>query len=143
MSKVLCEREDLVAIADAIRGKTGETAEMSLAAMPGKINGINGGEIIYEGSCTVTFPNNNLGASFYFITPNGNFGSKIYPPSNSSFTIQVLKNTILMSDVFCFGENTYIIEGQPCTLVKSLNEDGYGIVVHGDVVLRYADNAPA
>ena len=87
MSKILCEREDLVAIADAIRSKTSETAEMSLAAMPGKIAGISGGETVYEGSCTVTFPNNNLSASFYFISPNGNFGSKIYSPSNSSFSI--------------------------------------------------------
>lgn len=43
MSKVLCEREDLVAIADAIRGKTGETAEMSIGEMSGKINDIESG----------------------------------------------------------------------------------------------------
>lgn len=142
MSKVLCEREDLVAIADAIRGKSSETAEMSLAAMPGKIAGISGGQTVYEGSCTVTFPNNNLGVSFYFIDPNGSFGSKITPPSNSSFSIQILKNTILMADMRCFGKYTYICEGQPCTPIEPANRDGCGIVVHGDVALRYSDNAP-
>ena len=142
MSKVLCEREDLVAIADAIRNKTNETAEMSLTQMPGKIAGISGGETVYEGSCTVTFPNNNLGVSLYFMNPNGQFTSKINSPNQSAFSIQVLKNTILIADMCCFGEYTYICEGQPCTPIKPANGDSCGIVVYGDVTLRYADNAP-
>lgn len=143
MSKVLCEREDLVAIADAIRGKTSETAEMSLAAMPGKINGINGGEIIYEGSCTVTFPNGNASAILYFIKPDSSFTSMNIPSISSSWSIQVLKNTILMSNIRIFGEDTYTVEGQPCTLIKPHGGESCGMVVHSDIVLGYADNAPS
>ena len=34
MSKVICEREDLVAVADAIRNKTGDSNAMTLGDMP-------------------------------------------------------------------------------------------------------------
>ena len=40
---VICENQDLVNIADAIRSKTGQTGTMSIGAMSGKIAGITGG----------------------------------------------------------------------------------------------------
>lgn len=42
--KVLCEREDIVAIADAVRSKTGTTNEMTLGEIANGIGGITGGE---------------------------------------------------------------------------------------------------
>ena len=41
MSKVICEREDLIAIADAVRNKTGDTSELTLGGIAGGINGIS------------------------------------------------------------------------------------------------------
>lgn len=142
MSKVLCEREDLVAIADAIRSKTSETAEMSLAAMPNKISGISGGETIYEGSCTVTSPNGSIAETLYFIDPDSYFTSMNMPSTSLPWSIQILKNTILMSKAPIFGQDTYTVEGQPCTLIKPRAGENCGIVVHDNVVLGYADNAP-
>lgn len=43
MSKVICEREDIVAIADAVRNKTGNSDEMTLGEIASGINGIEAG----------------------------------------------------------------------------------------------------
>lgn len=43
MSKVICEQEELVNIADAIREKTGSSEEMALSEMAGNVRGITGG----------------------------------------------------------------------------------------------------
>lgn len=51
MSKVICEREDLVAVADAIRNKTGETNQMTLNEMSNYINSISIGN--KEGHATI------------------------------------------------------------------------------------------
>ena len=40
---ILCEREDLVAIADAVREQTGTINEMTLNEMPANIYSIRGG----------------------------------------------------------------------------------------------------
>lgn len=56
MSKVICDREDIIAIADAVRNKTGNSDEMTLGEIASGINGIEaggsgGGSV---GTCTVT-----------------------------------------------------------------------------------------
>jgi len=43
MSKVIVDREDMVSIADAVRSKTGTTAEMSIPEIVVGIEGITGG----------------------------------------------------------------------------------------------------
>ena len=43
MSKVLCEKSDLVAIADSVRSKTGTTEGMKVAEIPQKIDAIETG----------------------------------------------------------------------------------------------------
>lgn len=45
MSKVICEREDLVAVADAVRSKTGTTEEMTLGEVTSGIYSISGGSV--------------------------------------------------------------------------------------------------
>ena len=56
MSKVLCERSDIVAIADAVRSKTGSTDAMTLGGIVTGINGIETGialpELTNEGSAS-------------------------------------------------------------------------------------------
>lgn len=43
MSKVLCEKSDLVAIADSVRSKTGTASGMKVSEIPWKIEAIETG----------------------------------------------------------------------------------------------------
>lgn len=43
MSKVLCEKSDLVAIADSVRSKTGTSGGMKITEIPQKIEAIEAG----------------------------------------------------------------------------------------------------
>jgi hypothetical protein len=56
MSKVLCEKSDLVAIADSVRSKTGTTGGMKITEIPQKIEAIEtGGNInLQEKALTIT-----------------------------------------------------------------------------------------
>lgn len=56
MSKVLCEKSDLVAIANSVRNKTGTTGGMKVTEIPQKIEAIKtGGNIkLQEKSLTIT-----------------------------------------------------------------------------------------
>ena len=59
MSKVLCEKSDLVAIADSIRSKTGSTDEMKVAEIPQKIEAIEtGSNINIQASKSITYTSN-------------------------------------------------------------------------------------
>lgn len=59
MSKVLCEKSDLVAIADSIRSKTGSTDGMKVAEIPQKIEAIEtGSNINIQASKSVTYTSN-------------------------------------------------------------------------------------
>ena len=59
MSKVLCEKSDLVAIADSIRSKTGSTDGMKVAEIPQKIEAIEtGSNINIQASKSITYTSN-------------------------------------------------------------------------------------
>ena len=59
MSKVLCEKSDLVAIADSIRSKTGSTDGMKIAEIPQKIEAIEtGSNINIQASKSITYTSN-------------------------------------------------------------------------------------
>lgn len=67
MSKVLCEKSDLVAIADSIRSKTGSTDGMKVAEIPQKIEAIEtGSNINIQASKSVTYTSNGTAT----ITPD-------------------------------------------------------------------------
>lgn len=67
MSKVLCEKSDLVAIADSIRSKTGSTDGMKVAEIPQKIEAIEtGSNINIQASKSVTYTSNGTNT----ITPD-------------------------------------------------------------------------
>ena len=70
MSKVLCEKSDLVAIADSIRSKTGSTDGMKVAEIPQKIEGIEtGSNINIQASKSVTYTANGTDT----ITPDAGY----------------------------------------------------------------------
>ena len=70
MSKVLCEKSDLVAIADSIRSKTGSTDGMKVAEIPQKIEAIEtGSNINIQASKSITYTTNGTDT----ITPDAGY----------------------------------------------------------------------
>ena len=70
MSKVLCEKSDLVAIADSIRSKTGSTDGMKVAEIPQKIEAIEtGSNINIQASKNITYTSNGTAT----ITPDAGY----------------------------------------------------------------------
>ena len=70
MSKVLCEKSDLVAIADSIRSKTGSTNGMKVTEIPQKIEAIEtGSNINIQASKSVTYTSNGTAT----ITPDAGY----------------------------------------------------------------------
>lgn len=61
--KILCDRQDIVFIADAVRNKTGSSQELTLGDIAASINGIEtgGGNVIatHDGNGNVTLMNVN------------------------------------------------------------------------------------
>lgn len=70
MSKVLCEKSDLVAIADSVRGKIGTSDTFYVSELSGKIKEIRDG-----GSSTETWVLNDSGEGFYNFSFSANFTS--------------------------------------------------------------------
>ena len=70
MSKVLCEKSDLVAIAESIRSKTGSTDGMKVAEIPQKIEAIEtGSNINIQASKSITYTSNGTAT----ITPDAGY----------------------------------------------------------------------
>lgn len=70
MAKVICEREDIVAIADAVRNKNGGADEMTLGGIVSGINDISTGSNTSVETCTVTLDNEWVSGDCYidFVT---------------------------------------------------------------------------
>lgn len=60
MSKVLCEKSDLVAIADSVRNKTGTTDGMRVSEIPQKIEAIETGSNINLQEKALTITSNGI-----------------------------------------------------------------------------------
>lgn len=148
MSKVICDREDLVAVADGFRSSRGTTDEMTLARMA-ELAGENAGTNVE--TCTITFPavsdvgvfgvNENiyityLNASGQVITQNNDF----HTLCQVGYTYQ---NVVKGSMIFVNG--TSIIYGTlTCEsgLAQIYSNGRQVFKVTGDVVFTYADGAP-
>jgi hypothetical protein len=92
-------------------------------------------------TCTVTFPNFSVNPHLCYTSPTEGFVNKYFQVGND-LTITVIKDTIIYDNNRNFGDGTYIYEGQPVT---ALDETSMGVcllVIHGDTIFQYADNAP-
>ena len=113
MSKVLCEKSDLVAIADSIRSKTGSTDGMKVAEIPQKIEAIEtGSNINIQASKSITYTSNGTAT----ITPDAGYDA--------------LSSVDVAVNVSGGGVET-------CTLTTSLDE--FPGVVHGTIYAYYGD----
>lgn len=93
MSKVLCEKSDLVAIADSIRSKTGSTDGMKVAEIPQKIEAIEtGSNINIQASKSITYTSNGTAT----ITPDAGYDAL----SSVDVTVDVLADVPLVTVTF-------------------------------------------
>ena len=93
MSKVLCEKSDLVAIADSIRSKTGSTDGMKVAEIPQKIEAIEtGSNINIQASKSITYTSNGTAT----ITPDEGYDGL----SSVDVTVDVVADVPLVTVTF-------------------------------------------
>ena len=93
MSKVLCEKSDLVAIADSIRSKTGSTDGMKVAEIPQKIEAIEtGSNINIQASKSITYTSNGTAT----ITPDAGYDAL----SSVDVTVDVVADVPLVTVTF-------------------------------------------
>ena len=107
---IITRKENIVAIADAVRAKKGTTAEMTLGEIVSGIEGIEagGGSGASVETCTVTVDCTNLFAchvdTIFYSSPNGGI-SGVGCQAGSSITIQnVLCNSVI---VFLWSDSEY------------------------------------
>ena len=115
MSKVLCEKSDLVAIADSIRSKTGSTDGMKVAEIPQKIEAIEtGSNINIQASKSITYTSNGTAT----ITPDEGYDGL----SSVDVTVDVSG-----------GGGSF----ETCTLTTSVGKAP--CIVHGIIYAYYGD----
>lgn len=138
MSKVICNRSDLVAIADAIRNKTGSNNLMTLGEMDEAIVDISGGSITHLPTCKVIFPAFTPGETLYytdeFLQPQVYYR---YNDVGQGLEINVVQNSIIVSNMSVFDGSTYLYDDED---IIRINPNS--IIVCSDVSFSYADNAP-
>ena len=115
MSKVICEREDLVAVADAIRSKTGETAGMALNEMPKAIGGISGGGGINTSDATAT-ANDILNGKTAYV--NGKKITGSIPTLSHEKPLIDISPSGLISSTHTISESGYIQAGEQTSQQK-------------------------
>ena len=109
MSKVICEREDIVAIADAVRNKTGLNDEMTIGGIVNGINNISSGGGL--GNNTSEWINIKELPSTYLSEPTVNVITK-YLEMDSKVIIYILRYKFVST-----GGNFFIF------VYKNMNTD--------------------
>lgn len=93
---IIAEREDIVAIADAVRNKTGSTSEMTLGGIVSEINGIEAGGGASVETCTIDCGDpDTLNWISYISYEDGEVVCH-YNECPSSWPITVIKNSIFL-----------------------------------------------
>ena len=143
MSRIIADKQDIVAIANATRNKTGKNNSLTLQEIATEINSINGGGSGALKTFSVTFPSQCLGGELiYYLGADGQIHS-ISRSDNNKVTIHVVQNSIICSENMggLFDENTYLPD--PHSHVETISYRGYGAIITGDVEFSYADGAPS
>lgn len=99
MSKVICEREDIVAIADAVRNKTGNSDEMTLGEIASGINGIeaggSGGGNVETCTVTLSLSQGGIAYSYYTIENEAVTYKSLVKDSAIEVSLEIIKGSYL------------------------------------------------
>ena len=122
MSKVICEREDLVNIADAVRAKTGTSSEMTLGQIATGIGGISDS----PENCMIDIINNTgYAITFHYLT-EGAYRS--LTTEATSYSLGAAPNSIFI--IKCsldFVNKTVSLSSSGVTIIEN------GIITHNGV----------
>lgn len=124
MSKVICEREDLVNIANAIREKTGSSNEMTLGEMDDAVADINGGNSSTGKALITSVSSEEFGKSFSYIDESGNFKTV---ELNSFLELEIPAPSIILTCTSPLVVNTGDYSGNGYVISKD-NSTGFTIL---------------
>ena len=126
MSKVLCEKSDLVAIADSIRSKTGSTDGMKVAEIPQKIEAIEtGSNINIQASKSVTYTSNGTAT----ITPDEGYDGL----SSVDVTVNVSGGEdVIIKRVTFNPSSNYLLSNDKCVVTHNCGKIPKAVFIFSD-----------
>ena len=145
---VICEKQDLVDIADAIRGKNGSSSPMSISDMKDAIYNISSGGASIE-TCTLKFPRLGSTANELISSTSRTYftvflGSGIKCSSNltqilcyDGVTLEVVKGAMIYNDSYDIG-STLACDNN----IIAVDSRSGIYIVKGDATFTLSDNAP-
>lgn len=130
---ILCKKQELVEIAEAVRNKTGNSKTMLLTEIPSQINSIQSS---FQNKCELYFPENGMGGcTIYYTDISGAACEHVL--SGQPTYLYVLKDSIVTCSNSIFDNITFIVDK---TQSDVLNWSS--IRVRYATQLEYADGAP-
>ena len=126
MSKVLCEKSDLVAIADSIRSKTGSTDGMKVAEIPQKIEAIEtGSNINIQASKSITYTSNGTAT----ITPDVGYDAL----SSVDVTVDVSGGEdVIIKRVTFKPSSNYLLSNDKCVVTHNCGKIPKAVFIFSD-----------
>ena len=143
MSRIIADKQDIIAIANATRIKTGKNNPLTLQEIANEINSISGGNGATIQTASVTFPGTCLGGeTIHYIGSDGS-AHQLVRYTNQMETIEVMKDTFIYESEYSgiFDGTTYVPE--PDEHFEILDRDGSLMLIKGNVIMSYADGAPS